>query len=732
MARGSTEPGRVDVEGLSVAATLYRFVEDEAVPGSGVRSKRVWQTLSGLVHQMGSRNQSLVSHRDKLQEEIDSWHLRHGRAVGDPKEYRRFLERIGYLEAPEEVQPVVTQDVDDEIASIAAPQLIVPATNPRYVLNAANARWGSLYDATYGTDALGKSPPDGPYDPDRGAQVVAWVRDFLDVVCPLNEGSHRYSHRYAVAHGQLEVLLEDGRAATPRDPDVLVGYRGTPECPDAVLLRHHDLHVELVVDPRHPVGRHDLAGVSDVVIEAAVTTIVDGEDSVAVVDAAEKVVVYRTWLGLMRRDLAATFTKHGDSISRRLSGPREYVGTDGRRFALPGTALLMTRNVGLHMMTDTVLDRHGRPVPEGFVDAVVTTLIALHDRELPLAQRNSRHGSVYIVKPKLHGSSEAAFADAQFAFVERGLGLPNNTVKLGLMDEERRTSLNLAQCLNRISGRVVFINTGFLDRTGDEIHTSIEAGAMVPKGEMRHQPWFSAYEDRNVDVGLAALMRGRGQIGKGMWAFPDRMRAMLEEKIAHPLAGADCAWVPSPTAATLHATHYHHVDVNGRQVALAGRQPAPIEELLKVPVAKTAAEIGIVREELETNLQGILGYVVRWVDHGVGCSKVLDVNDIGLMEDRATCRISSQHVTNWLHHGIIDAEVVEDAMRRMALRVDQQNADDPQYEPMAPSFCGLAYSAALALVLEGRAQPSGYTEPILYRFRRLRKARMREEHTWKS
>jgi malate synthase len=706
----------VSVAGLRVDTVLYRFLVQEALPGSGVDESRFWAGFSSLVDEKSARNRQLLERRAELQTWIDQWHRDRRGRPHDEQEYRTFLEEIGYLEPECLPFEIDTDGVDSEMAEIAGPQLIVPATNARYALNAANARWGSLYDALYGTDVLG-DPPSGPYDPRRGERVVAWAREFLDSVAPLVTGSHREAVAYTVVDGKLCVELTEGSRTALAGPATLAGYRGEAASPSAVVLLHHGLHIELVIDRQHSVGQTDAAGVADVVLEAAVTTIIDGEDSVAATDAADKVVVYRNWLGLLKGDLEETFTKAGRTMTRCLAEDRHLTAPDGSPLRLRGRALLLMRNVGHLMTTDAVLDRDGNDVPEGLLDAMVTVLIACHDRQRAVADRNSRHGSIYIVKPKMHGSEEVAFADEVFGHVEEALGLPRHTVKIGLMDEERRTSVNLRQCVHAVRSRLAFINTGFLDRTGDEIHTSMEAGVMVLKAAMRKQPWFQTYEDRNVDIGLSCGLPGRGQIGKGMWAAPDRMALMLQEKLSQPLAGASCAWVPSPTAATLHATHYHRVDVRQRQAENAKRPEGAVDDMLRVPVTARKYGRGEVLDELENNAQGILGYVVRWVDQGIGCSKVPDIHDVALMEDRATCRISSQHIANWLHHGVVDHDMVIATMKRMAVKVDRQNEGDPAYRPMAPDFDGPAFAAAYALVLEGTRQPSGYTEPILHQSR---------------
>ncbi|MDA8296101.1 MAG: malate synthase G [Actinomycetota bacterium] len=710
---------RVKVEDLSVDEVLYRFFEDEALPGSGIAPGAFWAALSGLVHDERGANDALLARRAELQEAIDAWHEAQ-RGSHDPAAYRAMLEEIGYLEGDVEDFSIETEGVDEEIGTIAGPQLVVPATNARYALNAANARWGSLYDALYGTNAIGSPPPSqGGYDPERGAAVIAWVRAFLDDVVPLEQGSHRSVTAYRVERGVLLAELEGGDRCGLANPAAFVGYRGDPAAPSAVILINHNLHLEIEIDRTHPIGATDPAGVSDVLAEAAVTAIIDLEDSIAAVDGEEKAGAYRTWLGLMRGDLVAHFEKGGRQMERRLAPDREALAPDGSPLRLRARALLLVRNVGHLMTTPAILDRDGREVPEGLLDALATVLIAQHDRSRPIEERNSRTGSVYIVKPKMHGSEEVAFADRVFARVEDALGLARNSVKMGLMEEERRTTLNLKACIKAAKGRICFINTGFLDRTGDEIHTSMRAGAMVRKAAMKSTRWLNAYEDHNVDVGLACGLPGRAQIGKGMWAAPEQMAEMLADKINHPLAGANCAWVPSPTAATLHATHYHRVDVADQQASLSGKQRTTLDDLLALPIADgvtfSAEEV---RNEVANNAQGILGYVVRWVDQGVGCSKVPDINDVALMEDRATCRISSQHIANWLAHGIVDRESALQIFKEMAAVVDRQNAGDPAYVPMAPACDGFAFTAACNLALLGADQPSGYTEPILHAARR--------------
>ena len=707
-------------DGLQVADALASFIEERALPGTGVEPSAFWAGLSELVHRFGPENRALLERRAQLQSRIDDWHVARRDQPHDHEAYSAFLREIGYLVDEGPAFEVDTANVDAEIASVPGPQLVVPITNARYALNAANARWGSLYDGFYGTDAMGSPAPKGGYDQGRGARVVARARVFLDEAFPIVGTSHADARRYIVHKGA--VLVDDQPLVSP---EKFVGYTGHPKAPASIVLRNNGLHVRLVFDRTHAIGGRDQAGLADVQLESAVSAIMDCEDSVACVDAEDKVVAYANWLGLMKGDLQETFAKGGQTLTRRLNDDLTLIGPQDQEVVLKGRALMLVRNVG-HLMTNpAILDRDGNEVFEGLMDGMVTTLIAMHD--LKREGGNSLTGSVYVVKPKMHGPEEVAFADRTFTFVEEVLGLTKYTVKLGIMDEERRTSVNLKECIRAAKSRVAFINTGFLDRTGDEIHTSMEAGPFSRKDFIKRKAWIGAYENQNVDIGLECGLSGRAQIGKGMWAMPDLMAAMLEQKIEHPKSGANCAWVPSPTAATLHALHYHKVDVFAVQEKLrAGGRRAYVDTVLDIPLAtyqKWTTEQ--VRREVENNAQGILGYVVRWVDQGVGCSKVPDMNDVGLMEDRATCRISAQHIANWLHHGVVDAQDVMTALRKMAQVVDGQNAGDPLYSPMAPGFDGIAFQAACDLVFKGREQPAGYTEPVLHARRLELKARTR-------
>ena len=710
---------RVKYGGLHVSKELDKFLRDEVVTGINIQPSLFWKSLESILDTFGPKNIELLAKRESLQKQIDNWHIERKGQEHNAHEYKNFLKEIGYLLEEGDDFSIETSDVDPEIKTVAGPQLVVPVSNARFALNAANARWGSLYDALYGTDLISEddgSERSGGYNPVRGNKVIAFAKNFLNETVPLKEGYYEDATSFMILGESLQVELSDGTRSELKNTNQYIGFAGDPNNPRGILLKNNNLHLEIQIDKDHNIGMEDLAGIKDVLLESAITTIQDCEDSVAAVDASDKVLVYRNWLGLMKGDLQETFTKGNSEMTRSLNPDRSYTLKDGKELSLPGRSLMLVRNVG-HLMTNpAVLDKDGNEIPEGILDAMFTICIAKHDLEKNNGISNSRKGSIYIVKPKMHGPKEVKFTCDLFAAVEKELSMKPLCVKVGIMDEERRTTVNLKECIRIAKDRVIFINTGFLDRTGDEIHTSMEAGPMVPKDQMKQQPWIAAYEDWNVDTGLQTGFKGKAQIGKGMWAMPDEMLEMFKAKIMHPKAGANCAWVPSPTAASLHVMHYHKILVGDEQESLKSRTRASLDDILSIPIMEdpTTLTPSEIQNELDNNAQGILGYVVRWVDSGVGCSKVPDINNIGLMEDRATCRISSQHIANWLHHAICSEEQVIETMKKMAIIVDEQNSHDDTYQNMAPDYNGYAFIAALELAIKGRIQPSGYTEPILH------------------
>ena len=713
------DSARVTYGGLHVSKELDNFLREELVTGINIQPSLFWKSLESILDTFGPKNIELLTKRDSLQEQIDNWHIQRKDQDHDAAEYKSFLKEIGYLLEEGDNFSIETSDVDPEIKTIAGPQLVVPVINARFALNAANARWGSLYDALYGTNVISEEDGAervGGYNPARGSKVIAFAKNFLNETVPLKSGVYEDATSFMILGESLQVVLSDGTRTELKDTNQYIGFSGDNNNPSGILLKNNNLHLEIQIDKDHNIGMDDPAGIKDVLVESAITTIQDCEDSVAAVDAADKVIVYRNWLGLMKGDLKETFIKGESEMTRSLNPDRTYTSKDNKELTLPGRSLMLVRNVG-HLMTNpAVLDKNGNEIPEGILDAMFTICISKHDLEKTGNYSNSRKGSIYIVKPKMHGPKEVKFTCDLFAAVEKELSIKPLSVKVGIMDEERRTTVNLKECIRIAKNRVIFINTGFLDRTGDEIHTSMEAGPMVPKAQMKQQPWISAYEDWNVDTGLQTGFKGKAQIGKGMWAMPDEMLEMYNTKAMHPKAGANCAWVPSPTAASLHVIHYHQILVSGEQESIASRAKANLDDILTIPVMTNPEILSTedIQKELDNNAQGILGYVVRWIDNGVGCSKVLDINNVGLMEDRATCRISSQHIANWLHHELCSEEQVLETMKKMAIIVDEQNSGDSSYQNMSPNYDGVAFAAACALAIEGRTQPSGYTEPILH------------------
>ena len=713
------DSARIKYGNLHVSKELDNFLREEVVAGINIQPSLFWKSLESILDTFGPKNIELLAKRESLQKQIDNWHLERKGHEHNALEYKNFLKEIGYLLEEGDDFSIETSDVDPEIKTIAGPQLVVPVSNARFALNAANARWGSLYDALYGTDVISEEDGAervGGYNPERGNKVIAFAKNFLNETVPLKDGSYEDAISFMILGESLQVELSDGTRSELKNTNQYIGFAGDISNPTGILLKNNNLHLEIQIDKDHNIGMEDPAGIKDVLLESAITTIQDCEDSVAAVDAADKVVVYRNWLGLMKGDLKETFIKGGSEMTRSLNPDRSYTSKDNKKLNLPGRSLMLVRNVG-HLMTNpAVLDKNGNEIPEGILDAMFTICMSKHDLERTGNYSNSRKGSIYIVKPKMHGPKEVKFTCDLFAAVEKELSIKPLSVKVGIMDEERRTTVNLKECIRIAKDRVIFINTGFLDRTGDEIHTSMEAGPMIPKAEMKQQPWISAYEDWNVDTGLQTGFKGKAQIGKGMWAMPDEMLEMYNTKAMHPSAGANCAWVPSPTAASLHAIHYHQILVSSEQESIASRPKASLDDILTIPVMSDPGTLSAedIQTELDNNAQGILGYVVRWIDSGVGCSKVPDINNVGLMEDRATCRISSQHIANWLHHDLCSKDQVIETMKKMAVIVDEQNASDSTYKNMAPSFDGAAFIAACDLAVEGRTQPSGYTEPILH------------------